>query len=186
MNKETIIQGNQLFFIVTVGMAFGMEVFADQVRESSLKMAQFETDLIGESGYIRIDSSSVRREGQDWWNSLVDKIREGFLGGSSYEFSSQSNFGGDLSEKVVFTDSGYKFELEIKKYERDELHGYEFITPETVLSDDIPDEEVLGRVVYLTISLETSMTKSLTAISDKEIKQIGQCAEKKYWQRLWL
>jgi hypothetical protein len=154
MKERYLINGNQTFFMLTVGIAFGMEVFAEAVVDGSLTQSQLETDMIGQPGYIRIDSTQIKEKGEEHWCWFTDKIREGFLGALSYEFSSSSKFEGRLSEKVSFVREDYKFELEIKEYERAEAYGYDLISPEVALSNNISDGEELGRIVYLTISLD--------------------------------
>ena len=149
MNKKKIAQDNAMFFIAVVGMSLGMEYFAQAVLDSSLEMSQFPTDLVGSPGYIKIDSSVVRKEREKCWNVFVEKIRCGLLQRASYEFSSATKFKGELKERVTFKKEGYIFSFRIEQYERGADRNFQIIGPEDL--NGIADDEQLGRVVYLTI-----------------------------------
>lgn len=150
MKTEKVAKDNAMFFVVAVGMALGMEYFAKAVLDSSMEESQFPTDCTGNSGYIRIDSSPIRKKGDDLWFEFADKVREGFLVKISYEFSSATKFNGNLSDEVTIEKAGYVFSFHIRQYERGAEHGFEIISPEDL--KDIPRDEILGRVVYLTIT----------------------------------
>lgn len=152
MKEEIVARENATFFVVAVGMSLGTEYFARAVLDSSMEMAQFPTDNVGNPGYIRIDSSAIRKKKDDFWYEFTDKVMSGFLASVSYEFSSKTKFEGDLAEKVTLKKDEYKFSFHIKQYERDSAHGWEIVNPEDLQS--IPDEEKLGRVAYLTIELD--------------------------------
>lgn len=150
MEKEKIAQGNALFLIIAVGMSMGMKNFTQAVFESSIQMSQFPTDSTGYPGYIKIDSTAIRSKGDEAWFSFTEKIMGGFLQSVSYGFSSATKFEGNLAEQVTLKRDGFVFSFCIKQYERDMDHSFEIINPEDLA--DIPDDEELGRVVYLTIS----------------------------------
>lgn len=152
MKKEVVSRDNAMFFVVAVGMSLDTEFFAQAVLESSMEMSQFPTDNIGQPGYIRINSSAIRDKGDDWWYGFVDKVRNGFLASVSYGFSSATEFEGDLAERVTLKKDGYTFTFHIQQYERDSDNGFAIIDPKDLA--DIPDNEKLGRVVYLTITSE--------------------------------
>lgn len=152
METRTVARDNAVFFVVTVGMALGLEYFARAVFDSHLEESQFGTDLIGKPGYIRIDSSPIRKRGNDLWFEFANKVREGFLEKVSYEFSSATKFDGNLSDEMTIEKAGYVFSFHIRQYERDAEHGFEIINPEDFDFEDIPEDEILGRVVYLTIT----------------------------------
>lgn len=149
MKTRTVARDNAMFFVVAVGMALGMEYFARAVLDSSMEKSQFPTDCTGKIGYIRIDSSPIRKNGDDLWFEFADKVKRGFLAKISYGFSSATKFNGDLSDEVIIGEAGYVFSFHIRQYERDAEHGFEIINPENLI--DIPDGESLGRVAYLTI-----------------------------------
>lgn len=156
MKTEKVARDNAMFFVAVVGMSFGMEYFAQAVLDSSMEASQFPTDNVSSPGYIRIDSSAIRRngdkrKGDKLWDEFANRIRSGFLGKVSYEFSSATKFEGDLAERVIIKNGGYTFSFHIKQYERDSAHGFEIISPKDL--GDVPESERLGRVVYLTITL---------------------------------
>lgn len=141
-----------MFFVVEVGMSMGMEYFAQAVFDSSREMAQFPTDNVGYPGYIRINSSAIRKKGESFWFEFMQKVRGGLLSRASYEFSSLTDFDGEFAEQVTFKKDGYTFSFHIKQYERDSAHSFEIINPENL--PDIPEDEKLGRIVYLTITMD--------------------------------
>jgi len=151
MKKQKVAQENALFFVVAVGMSLGERFFVQAVIESSMEMSQFPTDNVGYPGYIRIDSSAIREQGEDRWYEFVGKISAGFLAIVSYGFSSLTNYEGELNELVILQKDGYVFSFHIKQYERDKS-DFKIINPEDLV--DIPEDEQLGRVVYLTITLD--------------------------------
>ena len=151
MKIETVSRDNAMFFVVTVGMSIGMEHFAHAVFNSSIEMAQFPTDNFGDNGYIRIDSSAIRKKGESFWFEFVEKIKDGLLSKVSYSFSSKTDFEGEFAEQVTLKKNGYTFSFHIKQYERDFAHNFLIINSENV--SDIPENEKLGRVVYLTITI---------------------------------
>jgi len=51
---------------------------------------------------------------------------------------------------VVFERDGYIFSFHIRQYERDSEHNFEIIKQQAL--NDIPEDEKLGRVAYLTIT----------------------------------
>ena len=65
---------------------------------------------------------------------------------------SRTEFGGDFSESVTIKRCGYEFLFKITGYERNSLHGFKIIEPDAL--PHIPDDEVLGRVVCLTVQLD--------------------------------
>jgi len=150
MKKETVYRDNAMFFVVTVGISICMEYFAHAVFNSSREMAQFPTDNFGNSGYIRIDSSAIREKGESFWFEFVEKIKGGLFSRVSYRFSSITVFEGEFAEQVTLKENGYTFFFHIKQYERDSAHNFLIINSEDVF--DIPEDEKLGRVVYLTIT----------------------------------
>lgn len=150
MRKETVSRGNAMFFVVAVGMSLGTEFFAQAALNSSMEMSQFPTDNVGHPGYIRIDSSAIRNRGEDCWYEFVDKIRSGFLASVSYGFSSATEFEGDLAERVTLKKDDYIFSFHVQQYERDSDNGFAIIDPKDLAN--IPENEKLGRVVYLTIT----------------------------------
>ncbi|HBR79346.1 MAG TPA: hypothetical protein DEA46_02880 [Candidatus Moranbacteria bacterium] len=155
MNTEKIRMGNAGFFVVAVGMSLGTEFFRQAVLESSLEMAQFPTENFSPQypGYVRIDSSAIRKKGEKFWQKFVTKVREkSLLSKSAYGFSSQTKFEGDFAEQVTLREDGYVFAYHIKQYERDAEHGFEIISPEDL--ESILEDETLGRVAYLEITQE--------------------------------
>lgn len=150
MEQEKVAQENAAFYIVAVGMSLGMEYFVQAVLCSHLEESQFPTDNVGRPGYIKINTSAVWQKGEDHWQEFLCKIREGLLARASYEFSSRIEFEGDFAEKVKFEKDGYSFDFCIKEYERDMSHKFEIVGPEKI--PEIPEEEKIGRVVYLTIA----------------------------------
>lgn len=152
MKLETVARENAMFFVTVVGMSLGMKYFDMAVLDSSMKKSQFPTENAGSPGYIIIDSSLIRKRGDKLWFEFTDKIRAGLFIKVSYEFSSATKFEGDLAEQVTIKSVGYTFSFLIKKYERDSAHGFEIIGPENL--GDVPEEEKLGRVAYLTIEID--------------------------------
>lgn len=155
MNIEKVRRENDMFFLVAVGMSLGTEFFRQAVLESSLEMAQFPTENFSPRypGYVRIDSSAIRKKGEKFWRKFVTKVREErLLPKVSYGFSSQTEFEGDLAEWVTLKEDGYVFSFHIKQYERDSTHMFEIINPEDL--EGIPEDEKLGRVAYLEITEE--------------------------------
>ena len=152
MKENTISRDNATFFVVAVGMSLGMGYFAQAVLDSFREISQFPTDNAGYPGYIRIDSSAIRKEKEERWYEFVEKIRGGLLPKVSYGFSSVTDFKGDLAEQVLIKEGGYIFSFHIKQYERDVAHRFEIINPEDL--DGIPEKEKLGRVVHLAITPE--------------------------------
>jgi hypothetical protein len=151
MKRDKITRDNGLFFVVTVGMCLGLEYFAQAVLDSFTEDAQFSTDIVGAPGYIRVCSSSIRNnKWEKCRDDFVEKVKNGLLARLTYEFNSAIKVEGDLAEKVVIWKDGYIFYFHIGQYERDADHGFEIIEPEDINS--IPDDEKLGRVVYLTIT----------------------------------
>ena len=55
--------------------------------------------------------------------------------------------------RLVIRRDGYKFFFCIKEYERDSEHSFEIVSPE-FLEANVPDDEKIGRVIYLTITLD--------------------------------
>ena len=152
MKPEIVARDNVMFFVAVVGMSLGIEHFAMAVLESSIEVSEFLADSFGSPGYIIIDSSTVRKKDDNLWLEFVDKIRGGLLTKVSYGFSSATKFEGDFSEKVTIKNDGYTFSFHIRQYERDSEHGFEIIDSENL--DNVPEEEELGRVVYLTIETD--------------------------------
>ncbi len=140
-----------MFYIIAVGMSFGMDFFRQAVFESSREIAQFPTEHVDPKypGYIRIDSSAIRKKNPKIWQDFVDKIQNGLLVNASYKFSSRVEFEGGLAEKMAFEIEGFLFSFHIKQYERDSDHGFEIFDPEYLA--DIPEDENIGRVVYLEV-----------------------------------
>lgn len=151
MNSETVIKSNVMFFVVVVGKILSMEDFAMSVLESSMEVCDFPIDIAGRSGYIVIDSSAIRKKGDDLWLEFLDEIRAGLLTKISCEFS-KTKFEGSLAEQVIIKSDGYKFSFVIRQYERDPEHGCEII--DSFNLGNVPEEENLGRVVYLIIEKE--------------------------------
>ena len=151
MNERKVAQDNAMFFVIAVGMSFGTEYFAHAVLDSFMDISQFPTDNVGYPGYIRVNSSPIKERGKEEWFKFGDKVQNGFLTKVSYEFSSATKFEGDYSEKVVIEKEGYLFSFHIKEYERSSDYNFVIINPEMLV--DVPEDERLGRVVYLTISL---------------------------------
>lgn len=154
MKAETVARNNVMFFVCTVGMSLGIKYLAQAVMDSFMQDSQFPTDNVGNPGYIKIDSSAIGAKGDNSWHKFTEQIRNGLLTKLSYEFSSATEFEGDLAEKATFQKNGYTFSFHIKQYERDADHGWEIINPENL--GDIPEGEKLGRVVYLSIKPETN------------------------------
>ena len=152
MKIENVANGNTMFFVATVGICIGMEYFSHTVLNSSLEASQFPTDKIGGPGYIKVDSSAIRKKGEYNWYEFTEKIRKDLLGNVAFGFSSATKFDGDFAEKVTIKKDGYVFCFHVKQYERDQDHNFQFINPEDL--DTIPEDEALGRVVYLTIKLD--------------------------------
>lgn len=153
MEKNRIALDNSLFFLSVVGMVMGIWDFAQTILESFMEQSQFPTDNFGEPGYIRIDSSAIWERGEDCWREFAAEINEKrLLHKVSYGFSSATKFEGELNERAVLKKDRYVFIFEIKEYERDAEHEWKIIRPEAL--GDIPENEKLGRVVYLTIALE--------------------------------
>lgn len=155
MNVDKIRRGNAEFFVVAVGMSLGTVFFKQAVLESSVEMAQFPTENFSPQypGYVRIDSSTIRKKGEKLWQKFVSKVREkSLLSKSAYGFSSRTKFEGDFAERVTLREDGYAFAYHIKQYERDAEHGFEIINPEDL--EGIPEDEILGRVAYLEITQE--------------------------------
>jgi hypothetical protein len=153
MKKETVCRDNVMFFVIAVGMSMNTEYFTQAILDSFMQQSQFPTDNVGKPGYIRIDSSAIWEKGEDLWWKFVAKVRkERLLPKASYGFSSQTEFEGDFAERVTFKKEGYLFAFHIKKYERDAAYGFEIINPEQL--EYIPEGELVGRVVYLTIKPE--------------------------------
>ncbi len=71
----------------------------------------------------------------------------------SYGFNSSLEFKGYLADQIAFERDGYEFLFHIKEYERDSSHKFKIIRPEDLT--EIPENEQLGRFVYLTIKLKT-------------------------------
>ena len=71
---------------------------------------------------------------------------------ASYGFSSRTEFKGDLADQCTLKKGGYKFSFHIKNYERDSAHNFEIISSDEL--DNILEDEELGRVVYLTITID--------------------------------
>lgn len=154
MEKNKVALDNSFFFLSVVGMIMGMWDFYQTILESFMEKSQFPTDNFGEPGYVRIDSSAIWKKGEDYWRKFVAEIDEKrLMHNISYGFSSATKFEGELNERVVIKKSGYIFTFEIMEYERDSEHKWEIIKPEALR--DIPEDEKLGRVVYLTISQDT-------------------------------
>jgi hypothetical protein len=149
MRKETVARNNTMFFVVAVGMSLGLQYFAQALMDSFMQDSQFPTDNVGSPGYIKIDSSSIWVKGDNPWYKFAEEIRNGLLTMLSYEFSSATEFEGDLAERVTLEKNGYVFSFHIKQYERDAEHSWEIIDPKNL--EDIPEEEILGRVAYLSI-----------------------------------
>lgn len=151
---EKIAYDNGLFYILAVGMSMGMGHFANAVLDSAFEMSQYPTDNEGKPGYIRIDSSAIRKGGEQVWFKFIDSVKQGLLPRVSYGFSSATEFEGDLSEKVTIKRDGYEFAFHIREYERSSAHDFEIIGPEKL--EEIPEDEELGRVVYLIIRHEAA------------------------------
>lgn len=152
MEKKTVVRGNAVFFVVTVGMSLGNRDFAQAVMNSAWEMSQFPTDNVGQPGYIRIDSSAIREMGEERCYEFIGKVRAGLLPSVSYGFSSATKFEGDLAERVTLKKDGYVFSFHIQKYERDAAHRFAIIEPKDLTT--VPEDEKLGRVVYLVITVE--------------------------------
>ena len=147
--REKIAHENGLFFILTVGMCLGFRDLAVAVLDSFMEGVLFPTDPVGAPGYIKIDTSAFEKKGYGSKEEFEEKVMNGLFEKVSYGFSGRTEFEGELNEKVTINRDGYEFIFHIKEYERDSAHGFEIITPEKL--NDIPENEVLGRVAYLTI-----------------------------------
>lgn len=149
MQKDTVIGANFLFFINTVHASLVIDSFAQAVLGGSSREFRFSTDIIGEPGYIKIDSSAVRQRENNSWSVFADEIKK-VLHGIAFLFAHDMIVEGDLAEKVNLQKDGYKFSFHIKQYERDSEHQFQNINPEDLKK--IPESEKLGRVVYLKIA----------------------------------
>lgn len=149
MKKTTVTRDNQMFFVVVVGMSLGLDYFAKAVLNSFRQDAQFPTDNVGSPGYIRIICCISDEKS---WCKFTEQVRDGLFRRLSYEFSSTLEIEGSLAEQVTLQKESYIFDFKIRGYERDAEHRWEIIGPEKL--DDIPENEKMGRVVYLSIKPE--------------------------------
>lgn len=149
MKAETVAKDNCMFFVVVVGMSLGLDYFAKAVLSSFRQDAQFPTDNVGSPGYIRIICCFSDEKS---WEKFAEQVIGGLFARLSYEFSSKLKTEGGLSEQVTLQKEGYVFDFNIRGYERDDEHRWEIIGPEKL--DDIPENEKMGRVVYLSIKPE--------------------------------
>ena len=151
--KEKIAHDNGLFMILMVGMCLGMGYFSNEILNCRFeKFAQFPTDNAGAPGYIRVDYTAIKELGRDHQEVFEQQVQNGLFEKLSYGFSSRTEFEGDLNEKTTIKRDGYEFLFHIKEYERDSAHGFEMVGPEELCN--IPEEEELGRMVYITVKLE--------------------------------
>lgn len=154
MDKMNVAYDNGLFYILAVGMCMGMGPFARKTLDSAFEMSQYPTDNEGKAGYIRIDASAIRKDSEQAWLTFANKVNQGLLPMVSYGFGSRTEFEGSLNEKVTLKRDGYEFDFHIKEYERDSAHDFEIIGPEKL--GEIPEDEELGRLVYLVIKPEAA------------------------------
>lgn len=153
MKKETIVRGNEEFFLLAVGMCLGMRAFAGEVLECSMEeFAQFPTDHCGPSGYIRVYYTAIKEMGRDHQDVFEQQVQAGLFTKLTHGFHSGIRLEGDLHEKTTIKKDGYEFLFHIVEYERDSDHGFEFVKPEDL--GNIPEEEKLGRMVHITIKIE--------------------------------
>ncbi|PLX21267.1 hypothetical protein C0584_03010 [Candidatus Parcubacteria bacterium] len=150
MKIETVAHGNGLFLIINVGMCLGMRSFAHEILESIREqIAQYPTDSCGAPGYIKVDISAIKEKGYGCDEQFETDVENGLFVKVSYGFSSRTEFEGELNEKVIIKKDNYEFLFHIKEYERDSANGFEIITPDKLIG--VPEDEKLGRVVYLII-----------------------------------
>jgi hypothetical protein len=148
MRNDTVRQGNIDFFVNVVGILFGTGYSAQTIIESlNFPPSQFPTHHTGKPGYVRIDTSEISKA---FRYEFVDKVRRGIHVDVSSAFDNDMNFKDFFAEKVEIEKDGYRFSFHIKEYQRDSVHESKSIELKDLTN--IPENEQLGRVVYLTIS----------------------------------
>lgn len=155
MKTEKVARDNVLFFFTVVGPCLLMKEFVRAVLWSSVDgVSQFPTENVdtGKPGYIRVDTFSLRKEEKSWDAFVREAVERNLFEKVSFGFSSRTEFGGDFSEIVTIKRCGYEFLFKITGYERNSLHSFKIIEPDAL--PHIPDGEVLGRVVCLTVQLD--------------------------------
>lgn len=150
MKPVTVVEGNALFFLVGVGMCLGTSVFPQVFLEGLLhEETHFPTDITGKPGYIKFDFSAIRDLSEADQKRFVAAVRENIFRRVSHGFHSRLQYDGDYCERVTVALEGYEFAFHIRQYERDSENGFEIVDSDAL--SDIPEDETLGRVVWLTV-----------------------------------
>ena len=153
MTPDKVARENHEFYYVAVAMSlcstafpdFGQAVVHSLYDESGL--AQFGVEFSHYSGYIRIDTSQI---GECFREGLANEVWSGIFGRMACAIP--SSISGEMNTEVVLREGIYRFTFKIAQYERDAEHGWEIIDDPIPL----PDDEKLGRVVNLCITIDHS------------------------------
>ena len=94
------------------------------------------------------------------FGSFATKVKEGILG--QVATRALCELTGNLNEKAVIEDSGFKFNFEIIEYERDSTHNFEIINDPM----QVPVEENLARIVKLSITCVSSKDPGESSAED--------------------
>ena len=145
MDANQVARDNHAFFYVAVGQSMCEEVFAVAILHSFDEPAQYGIESDNFSGYIRIDSTDIKKNCTH--ENFANAMRQGICGDVAMRIP--RSLTGEMNTEVVVTHGIYKFSFKISKYERDSNHDFEEV--EDPLS--LPDGERLGRFVELKITI---------------------------------
>jgi hypothetical protein len=121
------------------------EKFIDVVLDSFDEYAQYGVPEGNYSGYIRIDSTEIKKDCSH--RSFADAVRAGIMWDVARSIPRAKL--GEMNTETEVILGIYKFQFKIVQYERDSDHNFELVDDPTTL----PDDEHLGRVVDLKITL---------------------------------
>lgn len=150
MTPDKVARENHAFYYVAVAMSLCEGTFNEAVLDSihnDDRLAQFGIETFRFSGYIRIDTSQI---GECFRQGLANEVWSGIIG--RMVCAIPSSISGEMNTEVVLREGIYRFTFKIAQYERDAEHGWEIIDDPLPL----PDDEKLGRVVNLCITIDHS------------------------------
>ncbi|MEI6649850.1 MAG: hypothetical protein WCL23_00255 [Candidatus Moraniibacteriota bacterium] len=120
--------------------------FLSAVLRSITDPAQYGIEDDSFSGYILIDATDISKKG--YRSDFINKVKGDVNICGQVSRKIAGSVTGDMNTDAEVTIDSYRFQFKITKYERDRDH--EWVMVEDPLP--LPEEEVLGRFVELTIT----------------------------------
>lgn len=142
MQRADIAGNNELLLCTLLGLIITRRGFKDAVLESLYEESQYPFELNGCSGYIRIDTSSIRSK-----SAFKEDVNLGLLGNIATRLPRRA--GGDLCTHITAETALWRFTFTITQYERDQANEWVMVKDPLPL----PDRETLGRYIVMSVTM---------------------------------